>query len=260
MVSSSMGLRTGDCGIGSRIDKTVSNPHGFIIHGIEVFKGNEKVTEVIDIENWRVDNSRLLRWIVSLFKWNSFVLSTKSLIQSTFRPSHSIESNTSDLQNSNSSISKHGESSSRILSKPMIKFVKAADSPTVIKTNKVETVRKPSVKYAEMYRNTSKSPKVKGISQVEARLVEYKTQEVKFCETIKGLDFDLESKNNKIKHLMNELEQVKKEKDGLDSKLTRFLSAINDSDTLLGSQRSDKNKEGLGYSVVPPPAQVYSPP
>nr|GEX18785.1 uncharacterized mitochondrial protein AtMg00810-like [Tanacetum cinerariifolium] len=32
----------------------------------------------------------------------------------------------------------------------MIKFVKAADSPTDIKTNKVETVRKSSVRYAEM--------------------------------------------------------------------------------------------------------------
>nr|GEU83876.1 putative ribonuclease H-like domain-containing protein [Tanacetum cinerariifolium] len=75
------------------------------------------------------------------------------------RPSPSIESNTTSLQNSNSSISEHGESSSSIMSKPMIKFVKAADSPTVIKTNKVESARKSSVKYAEMYRNTSKSRK-----------------------------------------------------------------------------------------------------
>nr|GEV59891.1 hypothetical protein [Tanacetum cinerariifolium] len=78
------------------------------------------------------------------------------------RPSTSIESNTSDLQNSNSSIFEHGESSSSIMSKPMIKFVKAADSPTVIKTNKFETARKSFVKYAEMYRNTSKSPKARG--------------------------------------------------------------------------------------------------
>nr|GEY73044.1 hypothetical protein [Tanacetum cinerariifolium] len=77
-------------------------------------------------------------------------------------PSPSTESNTCDLQNSNSSISEHGESSSSIMSNPMIKFVKAADSSTVIKTNKVETARKSSVKYAEMYRNTSKSPKVRG--------------------------------------------------------------------------------------------------
>nr|GEW10358.1 hypothetical protein [Tanacetum cinerariifolium] len=78
------------------------------------------------------------------------------------RPSPSIESNTSDLQNSNSSVFEHGESSSSILSKPMIKFVKAADSPTVIKTNKVNTTRKSPVRYAEMYRNTSNSPKVRG--------------------------------------------------------------------------------------------------
>nr|GEV13969.1 hypothetical protein [Tanacetum cinerariifolium] len=75
------------------------------------------------------------------------------------RPSPSIESNTSDLQNSNSSVSEHGESSESILSKPMIKFVKAVDSPIDIKTNKVKTVRKSSIRYAEMYRNTSKSPK-----------------------------------------------------------------------------------------------------
>nr|GEU85746.1 hypothetical protein [Tanacetum cinerariifolium] len=81
------------------------------------------------------------------------------------RPSPSIKSNTSDLQNDNSSVSKYGESSSSIMSKPMIKFVKAADSPTVIKTNKVETARKSSVKYAEMYRNTSKSPKVRDSEQ-----------------------------------------------------------------------------------------------
>nr|GEZ93826.1 ribonuclease H-like domain-containing protein [Tanacetum cinerariifolium] len=45
--------------------------------------------------------------------------------------------------------------------------------------------------------------------------------------------------------------KIKKEKEGLDSKLTGFESASKDLDTLLGCQRSDKNKEGLGYSVVP---------
>nr|GEZ60884.1 ubiquitin hydrolase [Tanacetum cinerariifolium] len=84
-----------------------------------------------------------------------------------------------------------------------------------------------------------------GLLQVKARLVEFKTQEIKFCEKIRGLEFDVESKNNKIEHLMNEPEKVKKEKDGLDSKLTGFEFASKDLDTLLGSQRSDKNKEGL---------------
>nr|GEU98485.1 hypothetical protein [Tanacetum cinerariifolium] len=91
-----------------------------------------------------------------------------------------------------------------------------------------------------------------GLSQVEARLVEFKTQEIKLCEKIRGLEFDLKNKNIKIEKLMNELEQIKKEKEGLDSKLTGFESASKDLDTLLGSQRSNKNKEGLGYSDVPP--------
>nr|GEV07913.1 hypothetical protein [Tanacetum cinerariifolium] len=61
--------------------------------------------------------------------------------------------------------------------------------------------------------------------------------------------------------LTKELELLKKEKEGLESKLTGFQSASKDLDSLIESQRSDKNKEGLGYSDVPlPPAQVYSPP
>nr|GEW95600.1 retrovirus-related Pol polyprotein from transposon TNT 1-94 [Tanacetum cinerariifolium] len=48
------------------------------------------------------------------------------------RPSPSIESNSNDLQSRNSSVSENGESSSSILSKPVIKFVKAANSPTNI--------------------------------------------------------------------------------------------------------------------------------
>nr|GEV70566.1 hypothetical protein [Tanacetum cinerariifolium] len=98
--------------------------------------------------------------------------------------------------------------------------------------------------------NTSYHYKL-GLSQVEARHVEFKTQEIKFCEKIRGLELDVEFKNNKIEHLLNELEKVKKEKEGLDSKLTGFKSASKDLDTLLGSQRTDKNKEGLGYSVFP---------
>nr|GFA82060.1 hypothetical protein [Tanacetum cinerariifolium] len=99
------------------------------------------------------------------------------------------------------------------------------------------------------------------LSQVEARLVEFKTQEIKLCEKIRGLEFDVKNKNTKTENHMNELEQVKKEKEDLDSKLTSFESASKDIDTLLGSQRSDKNKKVLRYNVVPPlPAQVCSPP
>nr|GEZ54704.1 putative reverse transcriptase domain-containing protein [Tanacetum cinerariifolium] len=96
-----------------------------------------------------------------------------------------------------------------------------------------------------------------GLSRVEARLVKFKTQEIKLCEKIRGLEFDVKVKNNKIEYLTNELEKVKKEKKGSDSKLTGFESVVKDLDTLLGNQRTDKNKEGLGCNAVPPPpAQV----
>nr|GEZ36075.1 hypothetical protein [Tanacetum cinerariifolium] len=78
------------------------------------------------------------------------------------RHSPSIESNSSDLQNINSSIFEKGDTLESIMSKPMIKFVKVTDSPSKVKISKVETIRKPFVKYAKMYRNTTKSPKVRG--------------------------------------------------------------------------------------------------
>nr|GEV77447.1 hypothetical protein [Tanacetum cinerariifolium] len=44
---------------------------------------------------------------------------------------------------------------------PMIKFVKESGCPNATKVNNNENARKPTVKYAEMYRNTSQSPKVR---------------------------------------------------------------------------------------------------
>nr|GEU78380.1 hypothetical protein [Tanacetum cinerariifolium] len=64
-----------------------------------------------------------------------------------------------------------------------------------------------------------------------------------------------------IESLKKELDLIKKEKEGLDRKLTVFQTDSKDLDSLLESQRLDKNKEGLGYSdVPPPPAQIHSPP
>nr|GEU59076.1 hypothetical protein [Tanacetum cinerariifolium] len=71
----------------------------------------------------------------------------------------------------------------------------------------------------------------------------------------------LSDRENMLFHYKLELETLKKEKEGLDGKLAGFQTASKDLDSLLESQRLDKNKEGLGYSVVPPPpAQLYSPP
>nr|GEW61514.1 ubiquitin hydrolase [Tanacetum cinerariifolium] len=98
-----------------------------------------------------------------------------------------------------------------------------------------------------------------GLLQVEGRLVEQKERELKYCEKIRILEFHNESKENCIKILKKELELIKKEKEGVDGKLEGFLTASKDLDNLTESQRSDKNKEGLGYSVVPPIiAQIYS--
>nr|GEZ46430.1 hypothetical protein [Tanacetum cinerariifolium] len=75
------GFRNSDYETKSRSNNTVDSPHGFIIHWIVISKIIKEVTEVIDIEDWRIDNSRVLRWIVSLIECNSSVLSTKSSIQ-----------------------------------------------------------------------------------------------------------------------------------------------------------------------------------
>nr|GEX99378.1 hypothetical protein [Tanacetum cinerariifolium] len=51
---------------------------------------------------------------------------------------------------------------------------------------------------------------------------------------------------------------LQQEKEGVDGKLAGLLTASKDLDNLIESQRSEKNKEGLGYTAVPPPtAQLY---
>nr|GEU35446.1 ribonuclease H-like domain, reverse transcriptase, RNA-dependent DNA polymerase [Tanacetum cinerariifolium] len=72
------------------------------------------------------------------------------------------ESNPNHLLNSSSSASENGESTGSIISKPEIKFVRHADSPTVVKTDKKETVRKTTIKYAELYRKNDKKSNVRG--------------------------------------------------------------------------------------------------
>nr|GEY59928.1 hypothetical protein [Tanacetum cinerariifolium] len=61
-----------------------------------------------------------------------------------------------------------------------------------------------------------------GLSRVKARLVEFKNQEIELCEKIRGLEFNVECKNDRIERLTNELEELKKEKEGLDIKLTGY--------------------------------------
>nr|GEW76559.1 ribonuclease H-like domain-containing protein [Tanacetum cinerariifolium] len=87
------------------------------------------------------------------------------------------------------------------------------------------------------------------LAQVESRLVEHKEREIKYCEKIKGLELDVNFNTNKFVCIAKELETLKKEKEGVDGRLAGFLTALKDLDNLIESQRSNKNKEGLGYSA-----------
>nr|GFB21986.1 hypothetical protein [Tanacetum cinerariifolium] len=91
------------------------------------------------------------------------------------------------------------------------------------------------------------------LAQVESRLVEYKEREVKYIKKIRTLEFYNESYKECIETLKKKLETLQQEKEGVDGKLAGLLTASKDLDNLIESQRSDKNKEGLGYTAVPPP-------
>ncbi|GKB65250.1 hypothetical protein Tco_0921436 [Tanacetum coccineum] len=83
-------------------------------------------------------------------------------------PSIKVSKDVSDEQksiwksNSDSSF-EQGGSFGNVASKPVIRFVKEIGCPSVSKVNNTENSRKPTVKYTEMYRNTSQSPR--GIPQ-----------------------------------------------------------------------------------------------
>ncbi|GJT26240.1 hypothetical protein Tco_0906515 [Tanacetum coccineum] len=106
----------------------------------------------------------------------------------------------------------------------------------------------------------------RGLSQVEARLVEGKVNETKLCKRIRVLERDVEIRDNKIESFKNELDELKKEirKHSFSHKCSRIFNASKDLNDLLKSQKSAKDKTGVGFNeytvVPPPPAQVYSPP
>nr|GEU57077.1 reverse transcriptase domain-containing protein [Tanacetum cinerariifolium] len=109
---------------------------------IEILK---KKLETLNLEKDGVD-----RKLVGLLKASKDL---DNLIESQ-RPSPTVESTSGDDQNRNSFASENGESTDSILSKPVVKFVKETERST---TKKVETVKKPSVRYAELYRKPSKN-------------------------------------------------------------------------------------------------------
>nr|GFA75457.1 ubiquitin hydrolase [Tanacetum cinerariifolium] len=148
-----------------------------------------------------------------------------------------IESTSEDGQNRNSFTSKNGEPTDSILSKHAVKFVKAVDRPAERSTtNKAETVKKPAIKYAEIYRRPSKKPTIRGNQQIWNNL---KTQQL-------GPDFVMKKKAcfncGDFNHLAYDCRKKRVQR------LERELKA-----RAPIHKRFDKVKDGVGYNVVPPP-------
>nr|GEU59768.1 hypothetical protein [Tanacetum cinerariifolium] len=68
-------------------------------------------------------------------------------------------------KNNYPSFFEQGGSSGNVVPKPMIKFVKESGCPNATKVNNTKNARKPTMKYAEMYRNTRQSPRDSGYSR-----------------------------------------------------------------------------------------------
>ncbi|GJZ60635.1 hypothetical protein Tco_0616451 [Tanacetum coccineum] len=100
--------------------------------------------------------------------WTSLPEFVDDTVNDYTRPTPSVDVSNdvrSDLDGNNTSIFEQGETSCSNMSRPMIKFMKESDCPNAIKVNNTEKVRKPTVKYAEMYMNTSKSPRFPLVEQ-----------------------------------------------------------------------------------------------
>nr|GEU81826.1 chaperone protein DnaJ 11, chloroplastic [Tanacetum cinerariifolium] len=109
-----------------------------------------------------VMNWRRLTIITKDLSWTGLLEFADDTVTDYSRPSPTIESSPDDAQNKNPSTETRA-SDSTILSKPAIKFVKAADKAIKrLTTDKVKIAKKPAVKYAELYRKPSKKPTVRG--------------------------------------------------------------------------------------------------
>ncbi|GJZ56845.1 ALP1-like protein [Tanacetum coccineum] len=75
------GFRNSDCGTGSQSNNKVSSPYGFIIHWVKVFKSNKKVTKVVDVENWRIDNSQVQVMVQQVQNWKHVYASKGEFVQ-----------------------------------------------------------------------------------------------------------------------------------------------------------------------------------
>ncbi|GJW35646.1 ribonuclease H-like domain-containing protein [Tanacetum coccineum] len=88
----------------------------------------------------------------------------------------------------------------------------------------------------------------RGLASVEEQLVFYKKNEVMLCDQIVVLKRDASFKDSEINALNIQIEKLKKEKESIQIKIDNFENASKSLDKLIGSQISDKNRKGVGYS------------
>ncbi|GJT75083.1 putative ribonuclease H-like domain-containing protein [Tanacetum coccineum] len=96
----------------------------------------------------------------------------------------------------------------------------------------------------------------KGLATLENQIITYKKNEVCFSEEVVVLKREVGFKEYELGVVKAELERVKQEKDGIDFKIKGFDKSTKDLDAMLESQRTDKNKQGLGYNAVAPPHPI----
>ncbi|GJV60987.1 ribonuclease H-like domain-containing protein [Tanacetum coccineum] len=104
----------------------------------------------------------------------------------------------------------------------------------------------------------------RGLASIEEQLVFYKKNEVIFCEKLDVLKRDISYKDSEISMLKSELEKLKQEKESNQLKIENFDNASKSLDKLIGSQKTNKSRKGVGfisYNAVPPPhTGLFSPP
>ncbi|GJW03907.1 hypothetical protein Tco_1562763 [Tanacetum coccineum] len=93
----------------------------------------------------------------------------------------------------------------------------------------------------------------RGLATLEEQIIKYKENEVRFSKEVVVHKTSVGCKDYELGQLRIELEKVKLEKEGIDFKIAKFEKSAKDLDNMLESQRTDKTKQGLGYTAVPPP-------
>ncbi|GJT75292.1 ribonuclease H-like domain-containing protein [Tanacetum coccineum] len=99
----------------------------------------------------------------------------------------------------------------------------------------------------------------RGLASVEEQLIFYKKNEVIFCKQLAVLKRDISYKDSEISMLKSELEKLKQEKESNQLKIENFDNASKSLDKLIGSQKPDKSRKGLGFEFQQPEFEGYGP-